>query len=355
MAASVFSFMRQVFWGFLEPSMSLITYLRDYSAKNLSESRSLALLNSTGECRYRLDSESSASLILPDGRTLGYAQYGQLSTGRAIFYLHGFPGSRMEIASWDVVAMDMGARLVAVDRPGIGWSSPQPDRTILDHAKDVEHLAQHLNLSSYCVLGISGGGPYALACAATLPADELKAVSIVCGLGPPDMGYREMNWSNWAGFTFIISYFPSFARWYWRRQTAARLDLSDAERFRRSRIDILKNVSKDHPKDVAVFGDVDLTRLYLRSSREAFAQGFDGFLLDGKLINNDFGFRIEDIRADLPIQLWYGKLDTYVPLSHGEQTAVRLGGRAKLRVEDETHASISTRREEILRELVGAM
>lgn len=84
------------------------------------------------------------------------------------------------------------------------------------------------------------------------------------------------------------------------------------------------------------------------------SQGFDGLLQDGKVMCMDYGFRIEDIRPDLPVQLWYGKLDTFVPLNHGVQIAARLGGRAHLRVEDETHASISGQRMkgEILRDLV---
>jgi len=70
----------------------------------------------------------------------------------------------------------------------------------------------------------------------------------------------------------------------------------------------------------------------------------------------DFGFRIEDIRSDLPKKLWYGKMDTFVPLNHGEQIAKRLGGSANLRVLDETHASIFfNNRKEILEHMIGEM
>lgn len=139
---------------------------------------------------YRLDTKGSASLTLPNGRTLSYAQYGLL-TGPAVFYVHGLPGSRLEGALFDAPAITPLARIIAVDRPGYGLSSPQPNRTILDHTKDIDYLAKHLNLDSYAVLGISGGGPYALACAAALPADKLKAVCLICGLGPPELGYKD--------------------------------------------------------------------------------------------------------------------------------------------------------------------
>ncbi|MCJ1254051.1 hypothetical protein MMC24_001865 [Lignoscripta atroalba] len=361
MAASFASYVQQMLYNLTQLPSSLITYFKGYysgvfgTIVDRPSEPALVVTETTAECRYRLDINSSATLSLPDGRKLGYAQYG-LQTGHAIIYLHGLPGSRMEAAFLDTIAVRLEVRIIAVDRPGFGWSSPHPNRTILGHAKDVEHLAERLKLDSYGVLGISAGGPYALACAAYLPADKLKAVSIVCGLGPPDIGNSDMNWANWLGFTLGYRYFPGLVRWWFEQEPAARLDLTDEGRLERLQRQFSKTKSKAHPKDVAVFSDVDRMRLFLRSSRECFAQGFDGLLQDGKLISMDFGFRIEDIRSNLPVQLWYGKLDTYVPLSHGEQIAARLGSRANLRREDETHASIVTNWEEqILEDLVRAM
>lgn len=100
---------------------------------------------------YRLDNDTSETFTLPDGRKLGYAQYGSL-TGRPIFYLHGLPGSRLEGAGYDELGLKLGARIIATDRPGIGWSSPQPSRKLLDFPKDLEHLADHLKLYEYSVL-----------------------------------------------------------------------------------------------------------------------------------------------------------------------------------------------------------
>lgn len=102
-------------------------------------------------CRFRLDNDSSSTLTLPDGRKLGYAQYGSL-TGHAILYQHGLPGSRLEAASLEDLGLELGARIIAVDRPGIGWSSPNPSRKMLDHPKDLESLAEHLGLEKYSVI-----------------------------------------------------------------------------------------------------------------------------------------------------------------------------------------------------------
>jgi pimeloyl-ACP methyl ester carboxylesterase len=121
-------------------------------------------------------------LTLGDGRQLGYAEYGD-RRGRPLVYLHGFPGSRLAGRVLDEAARAAGVRVVAPERPGLGLSSPQPGRTLLDHAEDVRALAKALELRRFTVLGESGGGPYALACAHEL-ADRVDRVAVVCGLGP---------------------------------------------------------------------------------------------------------------------------------------------------------------------------
>ncbi len=102
-------------------------------------------------CHFRLDNDSAATFSLPDGRKLGYAQYGSV-TGRAIFFCHGLPGSRFEGAHFEDLGLELNARIIVADRPGMGWSSPQPGRTLVDHAKDLELLAVELAIEEYCVL-----------------------------------------------------------------------------------------------------------------------------------------------------------------------------------------------------------
>ncbi|KAH8705029.1 Alpha/Beta hydrolase protein [Talaromyces proteolyticus] len=295
-------------------------------------------MDDTPKPRFRTDNNSSQTFILPDGRSLGYAQYGAL-TGKPILYQHGHPASRLEAAGFDDLGLELGARIIAMDRPGFGWSSPHPGRKLLDHPKDIEHLANHLGLDHYSVLGISGGGPYALACAAALPAEKLRCVSIVCGMGPPDIGMKGADFIHKLGFAGGYRYTPMsilrwFAKWFWSRDLAGRLDLSDEKR-----LELLLQQPIAHEKD-ADFLKTDWPRLYLRSTRESFAQGFDAIAEDGKVMCMDLGFKIEDIRPDLPVQLWYGKFDTFVPPNHGVQIAARLGNRAHLKLEDETHGSI---------------
>ena len=121
---------------------------------------------------------------LRDGRNLGFAEYGQ-PEGIPLVYFHGWPSSRLEPRSMQQVCADMGVRLIAPDRPGFGLSDFQPGRTIPGFADDTRELANHLGLSEFAVLGISGGGPYAAACAAKIP-ERLTGALLVCSVAPAD-------------------------------------------------------------------------------------------------------------------------------------------------------------------------
>lgn len=98
------------------------------------------------------DNSTSSLLTLPDGRQLGYAQYG-VRTGKPIFFLHGLPGSRLEGAYFDALGKELGAWIIAPDRPGCGWSSRGgKGRRVMDWAGDVEVLAGELGIGKFAVM-----------------------------------------------------------------------------------------------------------------------------------------------------------------------------------------------------------
>ena len=116
-----------------------------------------------------------------------------------------------------------------------------------------------------------------------------------------------------------------------------------------------KNPS-EQDRDHDIMTNPHFLRLMLRSARESFAQGYDHVWEDGRLICKDFGFRVDDIRKDLPVQLRYGKFDTFVPIGHGEAIKARMGGNAELIVKEEGHAGIGVRyRREIVEGLLKRM
>ena len=132
---------------------------------------------------HRMNTDnSSLTLQLPDKRQLGYALYGSL-TGRPVLYFHGLPGSRLEASLLDASARSLALRIIAVDRPGFGLSDHQPTRRLLDWPDDIHLLAKALDIEHFGVVAVSGGAPWALACACRLP-QQLASLAIVGGLGP---------------------------------------------------------------------------------------------------------------------------------------------------------------------------
>jgi len=107
-------------------------------------------------------------VTLPDGRTLAYAEYGDLEGRPSSF--HGTPGSRVSASVARETMTRAGVRLIAPERPGFGHSEYTPDWSFADWADDVAALTDALGVAEYGVVGVAAGGPYALGCAAHTPS-----------------------------------------------------------------------------------------------------------------------------------------------------------------------------------------
>ncbi|MGO4598000.1 alpha/beta fold hydrolase [Terrabacter sp. 2RAF25] len=118
---------------------------------------------------------------LADGRRLDVWQGGD-PAGHPVLFFHGTPGGRLQAALGDGAARRAGVRLVAFSRPGYGGSTDAPT-SLKSVARDAGHLMGDLGIDAFAVLGVSGGGPYALATAATHP-DLVRAVGVVAGIAP---------------------------------------------------------------------------------------------------------------------------------------------------------------------------
>src|SRR5262245_20326354 len=123
------------------------------------------------------------NVAVGDDRQIGFAEFGD-PQGRAIFWLHGTPGARRQIPmEARVFAEQQGIRLIGVDRPGIGASTPYQYDTVFAFADDLRTIADTLGLDKFEVVGLSGGGPYTLACAAAMP-DRIVSVGVLGGVAP---------------------------------------------------------------------------------------------------------------------------------------------------------------------------
>jgi pimeloyl-ACP methyl ester carboxylesterase len=133
------------------------------------------------------------SVRLRDGRTLAYAEWGDLR-GRPVVLLHGMPNSRQLYPDEDGTRA-AGVRLITMDRPGYGRSDPRPGRTLLDWVDDYAEFADLRDLPPCPIVGWSSGGPYALACAARIPG-RVRPIGLAASNAPLDEapgGWDELS------------------------------------------------------------------------------------------------------------------------------------------------------------------
>lgn len=252
------------------------------------------------------------SITLPDGRLLGYALFGN-PTGVSILDFHGIPGSRREaelIASF-IKRDDLC--FIGFDRPGYGRSTPKHNYQIKDIAGDVSFLADHLDLPKFIALGYSGGGPFALACAAQIP-ERLAAIGIVSGVGPSEIGSEGMHDSNKKKF--------NLAR---RMPALSRLILtsvfSKMKRHPDSIDSDLEKIWLQLPEtDQKVLQDPVFSNGITNITKDAIQQTVRGWVDEELLMTRSWQFKLEDIKSN-NVFLWHGELDRNVPVSMAKAVA----------------------------------
>lgn len=289
-------------------------------------------------------SGTDKTIRLPDGRSLGYAACGDPES-QPVFFFHGWPGSRLQAKFFDEEATKAGVRVIGLDRPGMGLSDFQPGRQILDWPNDVVALADAMRIDRFAVLGTSGGGPYAAACAYKIPG-RLTGCGILSGMGPMDTGTEGMEANNRAIF-FIARRLSRLLRpliWL----SIGRHNQMDEEKAEKS---IAKMMQKLPESDRKVLGKSELRRLFMEDSRESFRQGTRGPAYECRLYVQPWGFRLEDIDFD-KIYLCQGELDVNVPVSMGRAMAEVIPNcKAKFYPNDAHLSTIFNHIEEIMGDL----
>jgi pimeloyl-ACP methyl ester carboxylesterase len=258
------------------------------------------------------------SIRLPDGRRLGYAEYGD-PAGKPVLHFHGTPDSRLE-GTLPVVAETatrLGVRLILPDRPGIGLSDFKPGRAILDWPLDVLALADALNLPRFALMGLSGGGPYAAACAYKIP-QRLTRVGIISGVAPPDMpGAMGLLDRTSDGQAVRLG---SKSPWLLRLVLAY-----SVFQFRRDPYKLVAQTSSEvSPPDQAALAIPAVAETVVRMTGGAFQQGARGAAWDYTLLSRPWGFALGDIR--LPVSLWHGEDDWICPVEMGRYVAQGIPG-----------------------------
>ncbi len=275
-----------------------------------------------------MDRQDFNTIKLPDGRKLSYAEYGD-PQGLPVFFFHGFPGSRYDGEYSGQAAAEMGIRLIAPDRPGMGCSDFQPNRRLLDWPADVCRLADSLKLDKFGVLGYSGGGPHALACAYRIP-ERLTTVGVMAGVGPvTEPGALDGMMRN------NIQIFTLSRQVPWLLNLIYRWNLTaDGEKLMRAGIPQMAK------PDQVVMQNPEVLHGMAKDYKEAFRQGPRGVVQEGAFFASEWGFKLPEIQA--AVYLWQGEEDTNVPAAMGRYQASHLPNCTAKYFAGEGHISMVT-------------
>ncbi|WP_030781718.1 alpha/beta fold hydrolase [Streptomyces sp. NRRL S-920] len=228
---------------------------------------------------------------LPDGRLLGWAEWGPVD-GTPVLLCPGAATSRWLAFGGDVVDA-AGVRLISVDRPGLGASDPDPDRTLTSWVADIRHLLQERSLRAPLAVGFSQGAPFALALAANGLVDAVAVVSGSDELAHPRFAH-SLN-PQVRGMVDAVAADPGAAE-------ASFADFGSADTL----WDLIITTSPE--VDRTVYTDPIFQTAFRRAMDEAFSQGPAGYARDTVLATGRWPFDPADIAV--PVDLWYGRQDT---------------------------------------------
>jgi len=266
-----------------------------------------------------------------DGRTLLIEEGGD-PTGQPVLVHAGTPSSRHLYRPHLRDAEERGIRLISYDRPGYGGSTAMPGRAIADCAADVLAIIDALSIERIAVWGISGGGPHALACAALLPD---RVVAAACLASPAPFDAAGLDWfagqaqDNVEDDKLVLS-----------NPTAARVKrVQDREALLATTSAWIMEI---YPTLFSAIDAAALTRelaeFYAARTKDGLAPGIDGWWDDDQAILTPWGFDLQEIR--IPIMLWHGRQDRFVPFRHGQWLAAHIPNVHTELTDDDGHLTL---------------
>jgi pimeloyl-ACP methyl ester carboxylesterase len=272
-------------------------------------------------------------VTLADGRLLALEEYGD-PDGTPVLSCHGGLSSRLDAGPAHHAAAKLGIRLISPDRPGIGRSTYQPGRRLLDWPDDVAALADALGLDRFAVMGWSCGGPYAAACGARLP-ERVTRVALLGSAVPLDLfgTTRGLTFDDRV-LLFLMRHRPALAA------TLMRLMIAEAAPGR-----LYQEMLRGFPRvDRNALREMGPPTEAVAFVKESMRQGTDGCLQDYRVFGAPWGFGLGDVTV--PVDIWEGTEDRTGPPDYRDLLLRQLPEARLFLVPNEGHLSLLAHRAE---------
>lgn len=268
------------------------------------------------------------SVAVRDGRRLSFAEYGS-PRGPALVWMHGTPGARRQIPM-DArrYAVEAGLRIIGIDRPGIGSSSPHLYPNLLDWAQDLELLLDALAVDKVRVIGLSGGGPYALAAGAAL-AHRVEAVGVLGGVAPT----RGPDAAAGGIIQLAVHAAPLLAATRVPLGVALTGAIRAVRPFAGPGLDLYAAVQP--AGDKTLLGRPEFKAMFLDDLLNGSRFQTSAPISDLVLFTREWGFALADV--EVPVRWWHGDDDHIVPFRHGQHCVDRLPNATMTVIDGESH------------------
>ena len=270
-----------------------------------------------------------------DGRVITLEIVGDRDA-KPVLFCHGLADSRLAAQPLEQTARQLGLCIITPDRPGIGGAGRHRLGQVADWAQDAAYVLDALNIDTAAVVGVSGGGPFAAACAARIPG-RVRSLVLVAPLGQPGWPTGGMAPTERLSL-MLASRAPEFGGWSLNRLAALAR--------RRPELFLRLAATAQPDADIRALREPGMREAFLTSYVEAFRGGSWGVAQDLRVLTRPWGFDLSAIKA--PTRVHQGDADTTVPPQHARRYAAAIPG-AQLQIHPgDGHFSIFSRPSDIL-------
>lgn len=250
-----------------------------------------------------------------DERRLGFAEFGD-PRGLPMLWMHGTPGARRQIPEEArAFAAREGLRIVGLDRPGIGSSTPHVYDDVLDFTNDLEIVVDRLGIEQFAVIGLSGGGPYSLAAGAAFP-DRVRGIGVLGGVAPT----QGEDGIGGGLVSLAAKVRPVVAATRVPLGIGLTFALRLARPFASPALDLYARLSPEG--DRRLLGRPEFKAMFLDDLLNGSRKQMSAPLADVLLFTRPWGFDLAQVKV--PVLWWHGDADHIVPFAHGQHVVDRL-------------------------------